>query len=107
MRRFVLPVNSRLIFGKAESRLGTENLHCTKIFVFKDDSELTVKETNFKKIVIPSYDMQEECVCYPSAEGNDGKTYGAKIRIPKSKDRIIVESTPDFEKCDAVEIIES
>lgn len=108
-RKFVLPVNSKLILGKDEPKLDVENLHCVEIYLYKEsrDFGMPSEERDFKKIVIPSYDMQEEFVCYSSAVGVDEKVYGAKIRIPKSRDRILVESTMDFEKCDAVEIVEN
>ena len=105
MRIFVIPVNSKLILGKDEPKLNIENL---KIMHLYNDGKIELPKIPvmsgyaFNKVIIPSYNSVEEFVAYPTFDGE----IGAKVRIPQGKDRIIVETTPDLERCAAVEIIE-
>ena len=111
-RIFVVNVGSKLILGKGQPKLNIEKLICEKVCFYndKDFVSLYVNPPYHGKFIHARIEKSagtvKEFIAMPFSV-KDEQDFGAKVRIPANRDRIIVEEAFDFEPCNAVKIVES
>lgn len=117
MRRFIVNRGTKLIISKQydTTPLDINKLRCTRLFHFNEDRSIQIyyiqpERQRFQVVEVKDYDYNEEYICYGYVtdlhSDNTETDMGLLVKIPRTKDRIIVEPCIDFEPCDAVEIIE-
>ena len=115
MRRFIVNKGTKLILNKQDP-LDIDKLYCPRLFNFDSENKSIkilytgTEHQKFTRVEVKEYNSTEEFVCYAFLttinSDNTESDIGLTVKIPHTRDRIIVEPCVDFDPCDAVEIIE-